>query len=231
MSSSGTQRKQSFGVGAAVRDPYARFVFGLGPHPGLRRRANSAPEPSHQKGLTGPALQLATAGTLYGESLLHRLSTVYKPFAQIGIGSAQRFIGPIGALYYGRKARKEGGFENYAKAFGYGLFGMHGYARMLESPFTHAPYTALTGAGAAASKAVASGPFSFPGFVADLAANVVEYGHSLPHSGPSWKRVVSEFGHQVGTSQLRALQRFGATGLASVAAYDIFKQYQASRKK
>jgi hypothetical protein len=235
MASSNETRKRSTSqfVGAAVRDPYAQFVFGMAPHPALLGRQSAPPEPvaskpAKPKGVFGPALQTATAGTLFAESLVHRMTSTAQGVAQISIGHAQRTVGVLGAFYYGRKAQQEGGVSNYLKTVGYGAFAVHGTARMF---FPQASFTPFSGATAALAKGVASGPFSFPGFAADFAANVVELGHSFHHPRGELQQVVSAMSHQVKTRQLMRTQRFGAAVLAADAAYDFFQAYQKARKR
>lgn len=185
---------------------------------------NDEPPVPLLKKIFGPMLQAGTAGTLFAESAIHRLDVTARPFAQIGIGYGQRSIGVLGLGYYGKKAWDEGGIGNYAKAIGYGAFSFHGYARMAEAQGAHAPWTAASGAGAAAFKGAASSPFSFPGFVADLAANVVEFGHSFHHPKASWQKTLAYLSHQVTPQTLIRTQRGGAAALFGAAIYEGYKK-------
>lgn len=176
------------------------------------------------KPMLGPVLQTGTAATLAGESMLHAMSSATKPFAQVGIGYAQRSIGVFGALYYGHKAVDEGGAGNAFKAAAYTGFAAHGYARMLESQSVHAPWTAGTGMGSAVLKGLASGPSSAPGFIADAAANAVELGHSMhPPASQPWQTMVRA-AHQVKLPALVKTQRAGAALMFADALYQGFKK-------
>lgn len=176
------------------------------------------------KKLFGQTIQAGTAGTLLAESMLHRTEVTARPFAQIAIGYSQRSIGLLGMGYYGKKAYDEGGLGNYLKAIGYGAFSFHGYARMAEAQGAHAPWTAASGATAAMFKGAASSPFSFPGFVADLAANVVEFGHSLHHPTMTWQKTLAHLSHQVTPQTLMRTQRGGAAALLGGAIYEGYKK-------
>lgn len=220
MSGSGKRKNYSFVVGAAVPDPFAQFVFNMAPHPGTLGRKS---KPAEKKGVVGSGLQLGTAGTLFAESAVRATSLA----GQAGIGFAQRNIGVFGALYYGQKAWKEGGATNYAKTAAYSTFAAHGIARMF---YPQALFTPASGAMAAVLKSVSSGPFSFPGFVADLAANVVEMAHVVHkqhHGHPprgGWKKAAYALAEQVGHGDLKAIQRFGGRALALSATYELIKE-------
>lgn len=176
------------------------------------------------KAMLGPGLQTGTAATLAAESMLHGMSSATKPFAQIGIGHAQRSIGVFGALYYGQKAMDEGGAGNAFKALAYTGFAAHGYARMFESHSPHAPWTASSGLGSAMLKGFASGPSSAPGFIADAAANAVELGHSMhPPASQPWQTIV-RMAHQVKIPALIKTQRGGAALMAGAAWYEGYKK-------
>ncbi len=224
MSGSGKRKTSSFVVGAAVPDTFAQFAFNMAPHPGTLGRKS---KPAEKKGVVGPGLQLATAGTLLAESAVPATSLA----GQAGIGFAQRNIGFLGTAYYGRKAWKEGGAANYAKTAAYGTFAAHGIARMF---YPQGLFTPASGALAAVLKSVASGPFSFPGYVADLAANVGESAHVVHqqhhHHPPrgGWRKAAYALAEQVGHGQLKGFQRFGAATLAAAAMYDLYKE---TRKK
>jgi hypothetical protein len=184
------------------------------------------PPPNRVKTMLGPILQTATAGTLVAESMLHRMGSAAKPFAQIGIGHVQRSIGFGGALYYGHKAIQGGDASDATKAVAYTGFAAHGYARMLEATRPHPQWTPGLGLGAAILKGAASGPSAAPGFIADAVANATELMHAK-HPGPGaspLSQAVSHAAHNIKPMTIMKTQRLGAAFMLADAIYQGYKK-------
>jgi hypothetical protein len=196
-------------------------TFGVGrASPESHRQIESEDSPPpRSKGYFGSSLQLSTAVTLAGESLLPHHHDFPKTAANIGIGVAQRVIGIAGAAYYGQKYAKDGELGDLLKAGGYGAFAVHGALRGLQSTKPHPVATPAVGALAGFAKSLASGPIEAVGYAADALANAGEAGHGVAKS----KSRLSPLVPGIDLKTIVRSQRVGAAALGVGAMYQIYK--------